>query len=153
MRCALPLHPESFVKPDRIDHQCVGFPVTDRVSVKTRSDLFGMRPSIHVNDSERLRPVFIEDVNGFCFGDIDKLCAARSDELARPARRLATGMRLEQVRFAILIQSSCPGLERNLALLRFAGERRTRESASALPVFDRGVCLRFGEDRAAIRVP
>src|SRR6185503_10990220 len=74
-------------------------------------------------------------------------------ELPRPARRFASGVGLEQVGFSIPVQGPGPGLKGNLALLRFAGKRRARESASTLAVLDRRIRFRFGQNRAAIRLP
>src|SRR5262249_30178062 len=138
---------------DGVDDQCIPFPMADRVAIETRQELFRMRPAVHVNGSERLWTVFIKYVDGLRFRYIDKLGAARRNKLTRPARRLATCVRLEQVSFAILIERSRPGLERNLTLLRFARKRRTRKSAAPLAVFDRGVGFGFGKNRPAIRMP
>ena len=153
MRRALTLHPEPFVEANRVDDQRVPFPVTDRVSVVTGREVFGMRPTIHVDDMERLRAGLVDDVDSREIRQIHELDAARRDELPRPSGGLAASVGLEQIGFAIVVQSSGPRLKRNLALFRFPGERRSGESAAALAVFDRGIGFRFGQNRTAIRLP
>src|SRR5262249_13168672 len=73
MRCALALHPESFIETDRVHDEAVTFPVPNRVAVETGNDILGMRPAVHVNDSERLGTVFIQNVDRLRFRYVHKL--------------------------------------------------------------------------------
>src|SRR2546428_10312080 len=130
MRRPLPLHPESFVESDGVDHQGIPLPVTDGVSVVTGSDVLWMRSAIHINGVESLRASLVDHVDSWQVRQINKLDPARRDELPGPAGGLAPGVRLEQIGFAISVESPCPGLKGNLALLRFARKRRSGESAS-----------------------
>src|SRR5438105_9563066 len=112
MRRPLPLHPESFVEPDRVDDQRIPLPMTDRVSVVTGSDVLGMRPAVHINGMESLRTSLVDHVDSRQVRHIHELDAARRNELPRAAGGLAASVRLEQIGFAISVQSSCPGLKR-----------------------------------------
>src|SRR5439155_17590844 len=153
VRCSLPLHPKSFVEADRVDHQSVSLPVTNRVSVVAGKQIFRMRPAIHINNSEGLRAGDVKDIDGLEFGAIDKLDSTRCDELTWSSGRFAACMRLKQVGFAVFIESPRPRLERNFTFLGFPGEGRSGESSAALPVRDRGVGFRFSQYRTAIGLP
>src|SRR5262249_20092265 len=138
---------------DGIDDQSLAFPMTDGMPVVTRNEILRMTAPVHVNDSEGLRSVFVEDVNRLCFLDVDKLRSTGRDELAWAARGLAARVRFEQIRFAILIQGSRPRLEGNLTLFRLAWKWRSRECAASLTIFDCRIRLRFCENRASVRMP
>src|SRR5438128_10168270 len=113
MRRPLPLHPESFVEPDRVDDQRIPLPMTDRVSIVTGSDVLWMRSAIHINGVESLRTSLVDHVDSWQVRQINKLDPARCDELPGASGGLAPGVRLEQIGFAISVQSPCPGLKGN----------------------------------------
>ena len=127
VRRALPLHPESFVEADRVDDQRVPFPVADRVSVVTGSQIFGMRPTVHVDDMERLRAGLVDDVDSREVRHIHELDAARRDELPAALRRACSECEARTNWFRdSLIERSGPRLKRNFALLRLARETAVR---------------------------
>src|SRR5262249_52792208 len=84
---------------------------------------------------------------------VDKLDSAGGDELSRATGRLTPRVRLEQVRFPVLVQSASPSLERNFALLGLPGEWRSGRSSATLPVRDRRLRFTLGQNRPAVRLP
>src|SRR5688572_32999422 len=71
-----------------------------------------VRSAVGVDDAEGVRSADIEDQNAPQLGKLDELDAVRRLELTRDARRLAAGMRLEPVGFAILVERARPRLKR-----------------------------------------
>ena len=82
-----------------------------------------MRRAIHINDAEGVGPADIHDVHALEFRPVHELDAIRSDELANAAGRLATRVRFELVRRAVIIEGLRPWLERNFTDLLLARER------------------------------
>src|SRR3990172_2092613 len=111
VRNPLPVYPKSFIEPDRIHDQRVSLPVADGVSVVAGSEIFGMRPAVHVNQAIGPGARLIDDVYGLGSGEVYELRAARRDELARSAGGLAPRVGLKQVFFTPPVQGPCPILE------------------------------------------
>src|SRR5438445_715805 len=83
------------------------------MAVVARVEILRMRPAVHVDRAERVRPADIENVDAFGLGDIDEFNAVWRDEFARPARRFAPRMRLVTLEVGLTrgVQRPRPGLE------------------------------------------
>src|SRR5436853_7842581 len=57
MRHAKMIKPCAFVKANRIDDQCIAFPLADRNSIKSRIRIFGKLASVGPYRAVRMRPL------------------------------------------------------------------------------------------------
>ena len=83
MRRAVGIEPHLFIEADSIDHQCVAFPVADRVAVVSRFQVFRMAAAIEPDFAEVARATGGEHIHLVHVREFDELGAVGSGYFTR----------------------------------------------------------------------
>src|SRR5687767_9156091 len=83
-----------------------------------------MRPAVHVDDAETVRPADVENEYALKIAHLDEFEAVRRSDLTRTRRRLAPRVRSVplEIGLPILVQRAGPGLEGNVVHCQIGGE-------------------------------
>src|SRR5262245_56428194 len=91
--------------------------MADRMTVICRLEICGMRAAIHVDNSIRIGPTHVQNVNALQIRNVDEFGSIWCRELPRDSGSFAARVRFELINLPLIVDCSGPGLEWDLIQL------------------------------------